>query len=362
MLFKMSDMEMIIDNPPAITLGKGKAPSATGKGDDNLPWVEKYRPSSLDDVAGHESIISTIRTFISSNKVPHLLFYGPPGTGKTSTILAVAREIYGNNFKNMVLELNASDERGIDVVRDQIKTFASTRQMFSKGFKLIILDEADAMTNAAQNALRRIMEKYTTHTRFCILANYIHKLAPAIQSRCTRFRFAPIPQSSIRKRVQTVIESENVNISDEAFKSLLSLAKGDMRRALNVLQACHVARDDDSAAAESSPITEGDIYECVGNPRPDDIRMIMDTMMSEEWGTALRTIRKIKQTNGIALADILQGLFEEIERIQVKPITRAEWIMGLAEIEYRLSSGGSENLQTSGMIGVIKSGLDYEQS
>ncbi|KAK9323900.1 P-loop containing nucleoside triphosphate hydrolase protein [Lipomyces orientalis] len=361
MIFKMSDSEMIIDNPPAITLGKGKAPSAAGKQDDNLPWVEKYRPSSLDDVAGHDSIISTIRTFISSNKVPHLLFYGPPGTGKTSTILAVAREIYGKNFKNMVLELNASDDRGIDVVRDQIKTFASTRQMFSKGFKLIILDEADAMTNAAQNALRRIMEKYTTHTRFCILANYIHKLAPAIQSRCTRFRFAPIPQSSIRKRMQTVIERENVNISDEAFNSLLSLSKGDMRRALNVLQACHVAQEDDSAA-ESPPITEGDIYECVGNPRPDDIRMIMDTMMSEEWGTALRTIRKIKQTNGIALADILQGLFEEIERIQVKPITRAEWIMGLAEIEYRLSSGGSENLQTSGMIGVIKSGLDYEQS
>ncbi|KAK9429031.1 P-loop containing nucleoside triphosphate hydrolase protein [Lipomyces doorenjongii] len=362
MPFNMSDTEMIIDNPPAITLDKGKksAVGTLGKEDDSLPWVEKYRPSSLDDVAGHESIISTIRTFISSNKVPHLLFYGPPGTGKTSTILAIAREIYGYNFKNMVLELNASDERGIDVVRDQIKTFASTRQMFSKGFKLIILDEADAMTNAAQNALRRIMEKYTTHTRFCILANYIHKLTPAIQSRCTRFRFSPIPQSSIRKRVQFVIEKENVCISDEAFNALLSLSKGDMRRALNVLQACHVARDD--SEAEGTPIAEEDIYECVGNPRPADIRLIMDTIMSEEWGTALRTVRKIKQTNGLALADILQGLFEEIERVQVKPITRTEWVMGLAEIEYRLSSGGSENLQTSGMIGVMKSGLEYEQS
>ncbi|KAK9239488.1 P-loop containing nucleoside triphosphate hydrolase protein [Lipomyces kononenkoae] len=358
----MSDTEMTVDNLAApTTLDKGKVHARSmDKYDDGLPWVEKFRPSSLDDVAGQESIISTIRTFISSNKVPHLLFYGPPGTGKTSTILAIAREIYGHNFKNMVLELNASDERGIDVVREQIKTFASTRQMFSKGFKLVILDEADAMTNAAQNALRRIMEKYTTHSRFCILANYIHKLTPAIQSRCTRFRFSPIPQSSIRKRIQFVIEHENVSISEDAFNSLLSLSKGDMRRALNVLQACHVARDD--AEAEGTPITVEDIYECVGNPRPADIRLIMDTIMSAEWGTALRTIRKMKKTNGLALADILPGLFEEIERIQVKPVTRTEWIMGLADIEYRLSSGGSENLQTSGMIGVIKSGLEHEQS
>ncbi|KAK9366734.1 P-loop containing nucleoside triphosphate hydrolase protein [Lipomyces kononenkoae] len=357
----MSDTEMIVDNPAAATtLDKGKVHAVSmDKYDDGLPWVEKYRPKSLDDVAGQESIISTIRTFISSNKVPHLLFYGPPGTGKTSTILAIAREIYGNNFRNMVLELNASDERGIDVVREQIKTFASTRQMFSKGFKLVILDEADAMTNAAQNALRRIMEKYTTHTRFCILANYIHKLTPAIQSRCTRFRFSPLPQGSIRKRIQFVIEREKVCISDDAFNSLLALSKGDMRRALNVLQACHVARDD--AESEGTPITVEDIYECVGNPKPADIRLIMDTIMGEEWGTALRTIRKIKQTNGLALADILQGLFEEFERIQVRPITRTEWIMGLADIEYRLSSGGSENLQTSGMMGVIKSGLEHEQ-
>ncbi|KAK9452926.1 P-loop containing nucleoside triphosphate hydrolase protein [Dipodascopsis uninucleata] len=323
----------------------------------NLPWVEKYRPKSLDDVAGHESIVATIRTFISSNKVPHLLFYGPPGTGKTSTILAIAREIYGNSFRNMVLELNASDDRGIDVVRDQIKTFASTRQMFGSGFKLIILDEADAMTNAAQNALRRIMEKYTTHTRFCILANYIHKLTPAIQSRCTRFRFSPIPQYSIRSRINVVIEKENVNISDEALNALLTLAKGDLRRALNVLQACHVAGKVDE---EVSPISLEDIYECVGSPRPADIKLILDTIMTEEWGTALRTIRKIKQINGLALADILQGIFEEIENLELSPLTRAEWIIGLGEIEYRLSSGGSESLQTSGMIGVIKSGLEIE--
>ncbi|KAK9452164.1 P-loop containing nucleoside triphosphate hydrolase protein [Limtongia smithiae] len=377
LLHTMSDVE--IDTPSLLPSAQVPAPAPSrpfapsDPRNDDLPWVEKYRPSTLNDVAGHESIISTIRTFISSNRIPHLLFYGPPGTGKTSTILAVAREIYGKSFKTMVLELNASDERGIDVVREQIKTFASTRQMFSSGFKLIILDEADAMTNAAQNALRRIMEKYTTHTRFCILANYIHKLTPAIQSRCTRFRFSPIAQAAIRERVQYVIEAEHVAISKEALAALLQLSKGDMRRALNVLQACHVVQEEDEeddadsggGDTEQPPpkeITEDDIYECVGNPRPADIRLILDSMMTAEWGSALRTVRSFKQSNGLALVDILHGIFEELETLDFKPLARSQLIAGLAEIEYRLASGGSESLQTSAMIGIVKTSIDVQAS
>ncbi|KAK9460668.1 P-loop containing nucleoside triphosphate hydrolase protein [Lipomyces oligophaga] len=357
----MSDAEMAEDIPTRKLINKGKKNQSSDRSkDDTLPWVEKYRPSTLDEVAGHDSIISTIRTFITSNKVPHLLFYGPPGTGKTTTILAIAREIYGNNFKNMVLELNASDDRGIDVVREQIKTFASTQQMFSKGFKLIILDEADAMTAAAQGALRRIMEKYTTHTRFCILANYIHKLTPAIQSRCTRFRFSPIAQNAIQQRILQVIEAENVSISDDGLNALLVLSKGDMRRALNVLQACHVATDEPSSSRPDSShaISENDIYECVGNPKPSNVRSILDSMLSDEWGTAVRTVRNIKVSNGLALADILQAVFEELESIELLPNARARTIAGLADIEYRLSSGGSETIQTSAMIGVVKSCVD----
>jgi replication factor C subunit 3/5 len=203
-------------------------------------------------VSGHQDILSTINKFVDSNRLPHLLLYGPPGTGKTSTILALARRIYGiENMRQMVLELNASDDRGIDVVREQIKTFASTKQIFSlsgasaksgiAGFKLIILDEADAMTNTAQMALRRIMEKYTTNTRFCIIANYSHKLSPALLSRCTRFRFSPLKERDIRVLVDKVIEEEHVNILPEATDSLVRLSKGDMRRALNVLQACHAS-------------------------------------------------------------------------------------------------------------------------
>lgn len=219
--------------------------------------VEKYRPATLEDVSGHQDILATINKFIDSNRLPHLLLYGPPGTGKTSTILALARRIYGvSNMRQMVLELNASDDRGIDVVREQIKTFASTKQIFSMGasstgraggsiagYKLIVLDEADAMTNTAQMALRRIMEKYTANTRFCIIANYAHKLSPALLSRCTRFRFSPLKEGDIRVLVEKVVEEESVRIGGEAVDALVSLSKGDMRRALNVLQACHASSE-----------------------------------------------------------------------------------------------------------------------
>ncbi len=212
---------------------------------------------TLADVSGHHDILATINKFVDANRLPHLLLYGPPGTGKTSTILALARRIYGDdsNMRQMVLELNASDDRGIDVVREQIKTFASTRQIFAVGrrngggdgsgalggYKLIILDEADAMTNTAQMALRRIMEKYTANTRFCIIANYAHKLSPALLSRCTRFRFSPLKEPDIRALVDRVIEEEHVRIMPDATDALVTLSKGDMRRALNVLQACHAS-------------------------------------------------------------------------------------------------------------------------
>ena len=228
-----------------------------------------------------------------------MLFYGPPGTGKTSTILAVARKIYGKNYKQMILELNASDDRGIDVVREQIKTFASTRQIFryqtsksrltnSSAFKLIILDEADAMTLQAQNALRRIIEKYTRNVRFCIICNYINKLSPAIQSRTTKFRFSPLSTPSISARLDHIIEAESVNITPTGKGALLKLSSGDMRRAVNVLQACASAYD---------TINEEEIYMCVGMIMPADTERIVQSMLSEEFGTCLRSMSRCNLTD-----------------------------------------------------------------
>jgi len=317
--------------------------------------------------------LQTINRFVATNRLPHLLFYGPPGTGKTSTILALARHIYGpRNIRQQVLELNASDDRGIDVVREQIKNFASTGQIFSGvagkddglgGFKLIILDEADAMTSAAQNALRRIMETYTANARFCIIANYTHKLSAALLSRCTRFRFSPLPVAALKWRVDHVVAEEGVRITPGAVDALLKLSRGDMRRSLNVLQACFASstpldeRGRPDPTLEREEITESHIYDCIAAPHPEDISQIATTLLESDITTSLRTIHDIKTKKGLALADILSALAEELCRLQVPAQTKVMWMEGLAEIEWRVGSGGGENVQTGGMAGVVRQGV-----
>lgn len=372
------------------TKGKRSAANLPVEAEDSLPWVEKYRPVSLSDVSGHQDILATINKFIEKRRLPHLLLYGPPGTGKTSTILALARMIYGNkNMRQMVLELNASDDRGIDVVREQIKTFAGTKTIFnslasanSSGsggidsslnqFKLVILDEADAMTSTAQMALRRIMEKYTPNTRFCIIANYTHKLSPALLSRCTRFRFSPLPEPAIRGLVDKVIEDEGVHIAPEAVDALTKLSKGDMRRALNVLQACHASTmplpdpgqapkpfTNAGGKPERETITSSTIYECIAAPHPEDITTISDTLLStSDVASCLTTLQTLRQQKGLALADMVSALAEQLGELEVPAQTRVRWLEGLAEVEYRIAGGGSEVLQMGGLIGVVRTGVE----
>ncbi|KAF2755877.1 P-loop containing nucleoside triphosphate hydrolase protein [Pseudovirgaria hyperparasitica] len=359
--------------------GKRSAANLPVEAEDSLPWVEKYRPNTLDDVSGHQDILTTINKFVDSNRLPHLLLYGPPGTGKTSTVLALARRIYGNkNMRQMVLELNASDDRGIDVVREQIKTFSSTKQIFSMtasshssaiaSYKLIILDEADAMTSTAQMALRRIMEKYTANTRFCIIANYTHKLSPALLSRCTRFRFSPLKEPDIRRLVDKVIDEEDIRIEAPAVESLVRLSKGDMRRALNVLQACHASSTPLRAPGEPKPdpktierdlITETTIYDCIAAPHPEDIKSIRELLLNtSDVKACLLKISRLKANKGLALADILTALGDDLSKWEVPPQTRVAWIEGLSEIEYRLSGGGNETVQTGAVIGVVRTGVE----
>ncbi|KAF8861508.1 P-loop containing nucleoside triphosphate hydrolase protein [Acephala macrosclerotiorum] len=363
--------------------GKRSAANLPVEAEDTLPWVEKYRPDTLEDVSGHQDILATINKFVDTNRLPHLLLYGPPGTGKTSTILALARRIYGaKNVRQMVLELNASDDRGIDVVREQIKTFASTKQIFTMNassnssasiaaYKLIILDEADAMTSTAQMALRRIMEKYTANTRFCIIANYTHKLSPALLSRCTRFRFSPLKEPDIRVLVDKVIEEENVQITADATNALVKLSKGDMRRALNVLQACHASST--PLHLKGTPkiaekdikrdlITETTIYECIASPHPEDITKIKDTLLTTSDVTScLQMINSLKATQGLALADIITALSEELTKLDVPAPVMITWLDGLAEVEYRLSGGGGEVIQTGAVVGVVRNGAELMQ-
>ncbi|CAI9115430.1 OLC1v1016331C3 [Oldenlandia corymbosa var. corymbosa] len=239
---EISVMDIDGDDYPNVAAvnNKGKSVAVSNNiGPKSIPWVEKYRPQSLSDVAAHRDIVDTIDRLASSNRLPHLLLYGPPGTGKTSTVLALARKLYGSQMHNMVLDLNASDDRGIDVVRQQIQDFASTQSIsFGAKFsvKLVLLDEADAMTKDAQFALRRVIEKYTKNTRFALICNHVNKIITALQSRCTRFRFAPLDAVHVTERLNHVIKAEGLDVTESGLKALVRLCNGDMRKALNILQ------------------------------------------------------------------------------------------------------------------------------
>ncbi|KAJ9529439.1 hypothetical protein QJQ45_013715 [Haematococcus lacustris] len=313
--------------------------------DKNAPWVEKYRPKSLDDVAAHKGIIDTIKRLTSENRLPHLLFYGPPGTGKTSTILAVARQIYGSSLQNMTLELNASDDRGIAVVRQEIQDFASTKTIFASKFKLIILDECDAMTKDAQNALRRVacvvlppsvIEKYTRNARFCLICNYVSKIVPAVQSRCTKFRFAPLDPAFVHERLRYVVQAEGVKMGPGGLDALVALGGGDMRRSLNILQSCHMAFPEVDSAA---------VYLCTGNPEPADIKQALHWLLNEELAVAYAKLIELQLNKGIALADIVRELHPWMFQLELPPRVRISLVEGLADLEHRLSVGTSERLQ-----------------
>ncbi|KJA20215.1 hypothetical protein HYPSUDRAFT_68619 [Hypholoma sublateritium FD-334 SS-4] len=237
------------------------------------PWVEKYRPKTIDDVSAQEHTISVLQKTLTSTNLPHMLFYGPPGTGKTSTILALARQLFGpDNFKNRVLELNASDERGISIVREKIKNFARqtprAQAVASDGktypcppYKIIILDEADSMTQDAQGALRRIMETYARITRFCLVCNYVTRIIEPLASRCSKFRFTPLDSNSASLRLSHIAHCENIPVSKPVIDALIHTSSGDLRRAITYLQS---ASRLSSSTVPPTPILPRDIQEIAG--------------------------------------------------------------------------------------------------
>ncbi|CAH0522606.1 unnamed protein product [Peronospora belbahrii] len=340
----MSDVEMkSMDETETDDVPVFEGISSRNRSTESWPWVEKYRPSSLDDLIAHQEIISTLNRLIDAHKLPHLLFYGPPGTGKTSMILAAARRLYGKNCGSMVLELNASDDRGIDVVRNQIKEFAGTKKLFSQGVKLIILDEADSMTNDAQFSLRRVIEKYTKNARFCLICNYVSKIIPALQSRCTRFRFAPLSESQVSDRVKHIAKLENLKMTEGGFKAILRLGQGDMRRILNILQATSMAHD---------VVNEANVYMCTGNPLPKDIELVTHWLFNESFATAVHKCAEMQKLKGYATSDILQDVYRYTTELELPPGCRMYLYDELAKLEHRLSNGTTEELQLASLVAV----------
>uniref|UniRef100_A0AAF5PQN6 Activator 1 subunit 5 n=3 Tax=Wuchereria bancrofti TaxID=6293 RepID=A0AAF5PQN6_WUCBA len=316
----------------------------------NMPWVEKYRPASLTELVSHQEIIDTLMKLINENRLPHLLFYGPPGTGKTSTILAAARMLYTpKQLSSMVLELNASDDRGIGIVREQIINFAQTSTLNvdknqSSVPKLVILDEADAMTKDAQSALRRVIEKFTDNVRFCIICNYLSKIIPAIQSRCTRLRFAPLSNEQILPRLHHIVRVESLTVTEDGQKALLNLAEGDMRRVINILQ---------STAMAFKTVDERNVYRCLGYPLPTDVEKIVKILLNDSMEDAYTRIEEIRNERAFALSDILNSMHDFIFRLVVPPELLSRLLICMADIEYHLSQGCSDRLQLGALIGAF---------
>lgn len=306
-----------------------------------LPWVEKYRPHELGGIVGHDSALGTIRKFIEKDCLPHLLFYGPPGTGKTTTAVAIARELYGQEYARQVIELNASDDRGINVVRERIKGFASSRALFSTKHKLIILDESDAMTSAAQAAMRRVMEQYTQNVRFIMICNYPERLISALRSRCTEFRFSPITTDAARHFLETIVSAEGLSVSDDGYDALIRLGVGDMRRSINLLQ---------TTSLSASEITESTVYLCAGYPLPTEINSLFVSLSNNTIEGSLADLKQMIRESGHSLLDIIRELHRQFVLHEIKPIAAANFISRLAQIERRISEGANEEVQAAAVV------------
>ncbi|KAI6228124.1 Replication factor C subunit 5 [Aphelenchoides besseyi] len=315
-----------------------------------LPFVEKYRPTNLGDLVSHEDVIRTITKMADERRIPHFLLYGPPGTGKTTTMLAMARHLFGpKDYKTHVMEFNASDDRGIEVVRNNIVRFAESTAINIHSehkrrlnFKLIILDEADAMTKEAQNALKRVIEKYALNIRFCLICNHVSSIIPAIQSRCTRFRFAPLKKEQIIPRLDHVIAEEKLNVTADGKEALFQLSGGDMRKILNVLQSTSLAFD---------VIDRKNVYACVGQPDPQVIERIFKILLSDSVADAFEKISKLQLENAISLSDVLENMVDHVLSLNFGDESiLAALIEQLSEIQKRVTNGCSEMLQLHGLI------------
>jgi replication factor C subunit 3/5 len=310
----------------------------------SIPWVEKYRPKSLNDVVSHSMIIQTIKNLLLQNELPHLLFYGPPGTGKTSTILAIANHLYRNQISKMVLDLNASEDRGIEIIRQEVQDFSSSRHIFGVGTKLVIMDECDAMTKDAQFALRRVIEKYTLYTRFCLICNYCNKIIPALLSRCAHFRFSPLGIKHVRKKLMHVIEKEQVKITDGGIEAIIKLGEGDMRRSLNMIQSTHMA---------STRITEDIVYTYMGKLMPNDINTIVLWLLNAPFTECFSVIEKLKLNKGTDLCEILSELQPFVLQLDISKLMCLHILISLHELEQNLINGANDKLQLASLVGTF---------
>lgn len=304
-------------------------------------WVEKYRPKKLDEIVGQEEIVSRLRRFVEKKSLQNLLFAGPPGVGKTCAALCIAYELFGDGWRQNLLSLNASDERGIDVIRTKVKDYARTRPIGDFPYKIIYLDESDALTADAQHALRRTMEMYTHTCRFILAANFSSRIIEPIQSRCAIFRFKRLSEKEVEQMLKRIARGEKLTLTPDAIKAIIHVSEGDMRRAINVLQA---------AAALRKKVDEKAIYDVSAAARPEEVRHMLELAIAGKFEEARGKLYDLLIGQGLAGEDILEQVHREILNLDLPERTKVELIDKVGEFDFRLVEGANERIQLEAML------------
>ncbi|MGC8546147.1 MAG: replication factor C small subunit [Thermoplasmata archaeon] len=307
-------------------------------------WIEKYRPKKLDEIIGQQVVVGRLKSYISQKNIPHLLFSGPPGTGKTTTAMALARELFGESWKENFLELNASDDRGIKMVRETIKEYSRIMPSNPLGFKILFLDEADYMTDEAQAALRRTMENFTKTTRFVISCNYSSKIIEPIQSRTAIFRFKGISGEDMVHALENILKKEGKEYEKTSLEVIAEMAYGDMRKAINILQV---------AATYSERITVNSIYEAAGTVHKEWALQVMNFALKGDISKAKALLEDAVIKQGISGQDIVEQFHRSLYDLTIAEDLKADILYYLGEIDFRISEGARELIQLESFLGYL---------
>ena len=308
---------------------------------DSSIWIERFRPRDFKEIIGQDAIVKRIEAFVKQKNLPHLLLSGPAGVGKSSLALVAAKQLFGDSWRQNFLELNASDDRGIDVVRNTIKDFARTKSIGNSPFKIILLDESDSLTRDAQQALRRTMEQYSRTCRFILSCNYSSRIIDPIQSRCTIFRFKPLEKESMNKIIDNISKEEKLKVNDKARAALIYVSGGDVRRLENVMQSC---------STMSREITEELVYEIISAAKPKEIREILDFAVKGKFENARDKLLDVMLKHGLSGLDIIKQIQSEIWSLDLKDERKIELVDKCGEVEFRMVEGSDEYLQLESLL------------